>query len=82
MPNPIHDSRYKLFRDMLANVRIANGLLQSEVADKLRKPQSFVSKYERGERRLDFPEFIEIAEVLGINVIDFIKEYKVKLSKL
>ena len=82
MPNPIHDLRYKLFREMLTEVRIAKGLLQSDVADKLRKPQSFVSKYERGERRLDFPEFIEVADVLEINVSDFIRKYRLALSKL
>lgn len=82
MPNPIHDLKYKLFREMLTAIRLEKRLLQSEVAEKLGKNQSFVSKYERGERRLDFPEFIELANALNINVGEFITKYKAELTKL
>lgn len=82
MPNPIHDPAYILFRTMLTDARIASGLLQSDVAEKLAKNQSFVSKYERGERRLDLPEFLEIAEVLKIDVTSFIHRYQEELRKL
>jgi transcriptional regulator with XRE-family HTH domain len=40
-------------------------MTQQDLARRLRKPQSFVSKYENGERRLDIAEFLEIAEALG-----------------
>lgn len=82
MPNPIHDPSYVLFREMLTNARVTSGVLQSTVAEKLGKNQSFVSKYERGERRLDLPEFLEISEVLEIDVVDFIKKYKDELKKI
>ena len=82
MPNPIHDPSYVLFREMLTEARLTKGILQSVIAEKLGKNQSFVSKYERGERRLDLPEFLDIAEALEINVVDFIKVYKDKLKKL
>jgi transcriptional regulator with XRE-family HTH domain len=82
MPNPIHDPSYTLFREMLTNARLTKGILQSAVAEKLGKNQSFVSKYERGERRLDLPEFLDIADALEINVTDFIKKYKDELRKL
>lgn len=81
MPNPIHDSRYKIFREILTEIRLSRGLLQSDVAEKLGKNQSFVSKYERGERRLDFPEFLELAEALKIDVSEFIDIYKSRLNK-
>ncbi|MBK9617233.1 MAG: helix-turn-helix transcriptional regulator, partial [Uliginosibacterium sp.] len=55
MANPIHDPNSQVFRQMLAEARTAKGLLQAELAERLRKTQSFVSKYERGERRIDFP---------------------------
>ena len=48
---------------------------QSEIALRLDKPQSFVSKYERGERRLDFTEFMEIATILSIDMENFIASY-------
>lgn len=82
MPNPIHDPRYTVFRTMLQEARIAKGLLQSDVADSLGKNQSFVSKYERGERRLDFPEFLDVAKVLDIKVSDFIKRYNAEIENL
>ncbi len=82
MPNPIHDPRYQIFREMLTEARLAKGMLQSDVAEKLQKNQSFVSKYERGERRLDVPEFIDVAEALGIKVVDFLAGYKAQLVKL
>lgn len=82
MPNPIHDPSYVIFRELLLQARITKGMLQSTVAEKLGKNQSFVSKYERGERRLDFPEFLNVAEALEIDVVNFIKQYKDSLKKL
>jgi transcriptional regulator with XRE-family HTH domain len=82
MPNPIHDPRYKLFREMLTGIRKDKSLLQSEVAEKLGKNQSFVSKYERGERRLDLPEFLDVAAALEINPAEFIKKYKEAMGRL
>ena len=76
MPNPIHDPNYQVFRQMLLNARKEKGLQQVDVAERLGKTQSFVSKYERGERRLDFCEFIEVVAALEIDPIDFIDGYR------
>lgn len=81
MPNPIHQSNYTLFREMLTNIRLEKGLLQSEVAERLGKPQSFISKYERGERRLDFAEFVEITQALDIDATAFVAQYQARLGK-
>jgi transcriptional regulator with XRE-family HTH domain len=56
---------------MLVVARKAAGLTQVEVALHLDKLQSFVSKYEHGERRLDFTEFMEIADNLSVDVSRF-----------
>jgi len=76
MPNPIHSLSYRIFRQMLAESRVSKGMLQQEVAEKLGKHQSYVSKYERGERRLDFTEFVTLADVLAIDVAEFIELYR------
>ncbi|VVE66994.1 XRE family transcriptional regulator [Pandoraea captiosa] len=80
MPNPIHDPKYQVFRQMLLDARKEKGLQQVEVAERLGKTQSFVSKYERGERRLDFCEFIEVAAALEIDVNAFVLLYRSLLS--
>ena len=75
MPNALHRREYEIFRALLVQAREAAGLTQVEVATRLGKHQSFVSKYERGERRLDFTEFIDVAGVLGINLQRFTRNY-------
>ena len=60
---------------MLISAREKSGLTQVEVANRLQKPQSYVSKYERGERRLDFVEFVALADVFGVDVVQFLKEF-------
>jgi len=45
--------------------KILATITQQQLADRLKKPQSFVAKYENGERRLDMAEFMTIAEELG-----------------
>lgn len=76
MANSLHRPQYELFRKMMISARETSGLTQVQVADALGRPQSFVSKYERGDRRLDFTEFVEIAGILGIDMAAFITAYQ------
>lgn len=82
MANPIHRPEYVLFREMLAAARLEKGMLQLDVAEALGKNQSYVSKYERGERRLDLLEFLDVAKALDINVADFLKQYSKERDRL
>jgi transcriptional regulator with XRE-family HTH domain len=50
---------------VLVATRKTAGLTQQQLAARLRRPQSFVSKYETGERRLDVPEFIRVSRCLN-----------------
>jgi transcriptional regulator with XRE-family HTH domain len=58
---------YKKFREMLVLVRKSAGVTQAELSQRLGRPQSFVSKFERGERRLDVVEFGEVARALDVD---------------
>jgi transcriptional regulator with XRE-family HTH domain len=58
--------RYAQLLTLLAEARIDAGLTQQELAARLQRPQSFVSKIESGERRLDVIEFIEVVEALEL----------------
>lgn len=80
MSSSLHTRRYQVFRELLVDARHQAHLRQSDLAEQLGKPQSFVSKFERGERRLDFTEFMGIAEVLGLDVQKFIALYNQRLT--
>jgi len=68
----MQNSDYKRFRELLSEARKTEKLTQAELSARLRRPQSFVSKYERGERRLDVIEFAEVARALGIDPLRFL----------
>jgi transcriptional regulator with XRE-family HTH domain len=53
------------FRELMVQARKKAGLTQQALADRLKRPQSFVAKYEGGERRLDVLEFIAIVRAIG-----------------
>lgn len=81
MPSSLHSHCYQIFRSLLVSAREKSGLTQVQIAERLGKPQSFISKYERGERRLDFPEFIELADTLGIDIADFVSRYQSEITQ-
>jgi DNA-binding XRE family transcriptional regulator len=63
MSKSIHTKKYKEVIKQVKVARFEIGLTQAKVAKKLNKPQSYISKIERGERRVDVTELIEIARV-------------------
>lgn len=65
---------YAVILDSLIEARNEKGVTQQELAERLKKPQSFVSKYERKERRIDIGEFIIIAQCIGVNPIDLMSK--------
>ena len=56
-------------RELLIEARDASGLKQVQLAKKLGRPQSFVSNYERGERRVEVADFILICRALGADPV-------------
>ncbi len=64
----IYSTEYKIFLGRLKNRRLELGKTQVEVARILKKPQSFVSKIESGERRLDPLELKAVASMYGVSV--------------
>lgn len=70
----IRTNEYSAFVRRLVAARREAAVTQRELAVRLGRPQSFVSKYERQERRLDVIEFIEICRALGMNAADVVRE--------
>lgn len=64
------------FRDLVKELRLAKGLTQTELARRLRVPQSYVSKYETGERRLDLPETALLCDTIGVPFSQFVRLYE------
>ena len=63
-------------RELLREVREIAEIRQVDLAKILGRPQSFVSKYESGEKTLDFLEVKEVCEALGISLQQFVKSFE------
>ena len=81
MEKSIYSKEYSLFLDQLKKAREEKGLTQTEVAERLGQTQSFVSKVERGERRLDVVELIAFCAAFGISFSLFTKKLELKVSQ-
>ena len=64
MPDSLRSPEQQRLQDLLTDLRKSKGMTQADVAAALDKPQSFVAKYEGGERRLDVVEFISVVQAL------------------
>jgi transcriptional regulator with XRE-family HTH domain len=73
MPRAFHSPEYRRFVALLVEQRQAAQLTQAEVAARLGKSQSFVAKYERGERRIDVVEFLRISRAIGFDPSEVIR---------
>ena len=69
----IYSSEYQRLCALLRELRLEAGLTQVQVAERLDEPQSFVSKYEAGERRLDVVELHQVAGALGNTVVALLR---------
>lgn len=68
----LHSARGFELRQRLRAAREEAGITQNDLAAKLDKPQSFVSKYETGERRLDVIEFVDVCQALEVDAAGFL----------
>jgi transcriptional regulator with XRE-family HTH domain len=71
---------YDRFLTSLITARKDAGLTQAQLAGRLGKPQSFVSKYERRERRLDVVEFVAIARALEIDACAIVRNVETHMA--
>ena len=69
------------FRSLLKALRLEKGLSQADLAKRLAQPQSYVSKYETGERRLDFVETAQVCEALEIGIAKFAAHFSAKAGQ-
>ncbi len=72
MGKSVYSIRYRRFLALLKQARLDAGLTQMEVAEYLKQPQSYVSKCESGERRVDVVELLDFAAVYQKQIQDFV----------
>ncbi|AND67626.1 hypothetical protein ATSB10_01720 [Dyella thiooxydans] len=79
MTRTIHKDHYHLLLSFMQQVREEVGITQAQLAQRLRTTQSYVSKCERGERRIDIMEFVAYCEALDVDagvVLDAFLDYR------
>jgi transcriptional regulator with XRE-family HTH domain len=81
MKLPNENYQRKQFLELLKKIRQEKGLRQVELAEKLGVPQSFVSKYEAGNRRLDLLELRQICSILGVSLANLVQELEKNLNE-
>ena len=81
MEKSVFSAEYAALLRALIEARKAAGLRQADVARDLVRAQSFVSKYEHGQRRLDVIEFLKVARVVGLDPIEVLRSIDRDLSR-
>jgi len=76
MQKSIYTKQHQRLCDLLVQARTDADLTQVQVAKRLGRPQSFVSKYENGERRLDVVEFLAVAKALELDPAEVLDELR------
>lgn len=71
----LNNPKQIIFQDMIREARLNAGLTQAKLAQKLGKPQSYIAKYETGERRLDVIELLDILDAIGGDASKFITAF-------
>lgn len=77
----IFTHEYDIFRRCMIAARKEAQLTQDSLAKSLNKPQSFVAKYENGERRLDVIEFLLVSRAIGIEPCNIINKIEQQISQ-
>ncbi|PZV34860.1 helix-turn-helix domain-containing protein [Mesorhizobium kowhaii] len=76
MPKSLRSPRHRRFLTRLISLRKAKGLTQAQLAETLGRPQSFVAKYEGGERRLDVLEFLDVTAALDADACEILSSLR------
>ena len=76
----LHDHAYSFLISVLREARMSAGVTQTDLAERLGNDQSFVSKYERCERRLDYIELRSICLALELDPLSFLRDFEKRLK--
>jgi transcriptional regulator with XRE-family HTH domain len=77
----LNKREHRILLEQIYRLRMASGMRQNDLAKKLNVPQSFISKIENGERRLDIIELREICNCLDTNLLEFVSELEKNINE-
>lgn len=81
MKKSVHTREYRIFLELLRQLRVDANTTQEELAAMLGETQSAFSKAERGERRLDLVQVRAICEALGSTLPAFVSAFEQQLNR-
>ena len=81
MGKSIYTPEQEKLQALLQQIRLDAGLRQVDLAERIGQSQAFVSKYESGERRLDFLELRQICTAVGISLEEFVRKFESSLNE-
>jgi transcriptional regulator with XRE-family HTH domain len=81
MKRSLNSQEHNILLQTLYSLRVGIGIRQIDLAEKLNIPQSFISKIENGERRIDVVELKWIVEAMGVSLGDFVAEFEKRLNE-
>ncbi len=80
MDKKLRGHEHQVLLDLVKEIRKESGLRQQDLADKIGEPQSFISKYESGERRLDILELKQLCEAMEVPLAQFVRLLDLRLK--
>ena len=81
MKKSLKSLEHKALLKTLYSLRIGAGLRQIDLAERIDEPQSFISKVEQGERRLDIVELKIMVEAMGASLPEFIQQFETNINE-
>jgi transcriptional regulator with XRE-family HTH domain len=76
----IYKPEYRILRRLLSEMREGAGLKQKQMAERLQRPQSYVSAVERGNRRIDLLQLREYCRICDQGLVDFVSRFENEIS--
>ena len=82
MTKTLNSSQHKVFQELFVEERRRAGITHKALAEHLGIDRTAVTRIETGERRVDLVELQQICEMLGISLVEFVREYEKRTNEV